>query len=739
MEPASQIWRDQLECTLKKVDDIFEPALERAQQVMDDEALTAWLAGADKVWKLGRGMEQPLLFLDEMPEVVKFSDAEVLPEVAELAALLSAEAVRGSISPFIGTLAAVARRLDNADLLRVWLRLVRNMALEAHEGTAPLLARAPYLFGQLSLPGVQNWVEYGMRVYKDHSHRLPDYFSLQSADSKAMLVKQRNGTLFMDVERQLHMFQRAFWETDEDFRPYSESYETARKPKIHLDAQGLHLPDVYEDLPNISGLHRYWAALAHMLAHKKWTNPLLADNFSVFQHIAIEVFEDSRVEHIALQKYPGLRELWIKLHPIPTPGSCPDGWACIRHQLAMLSYAILNPDHRYTEPSLLEYVNKFRERFAADPHDPKLAVDLGVGWLAKNYVHEFRQPNVWFEDTEVPYRDDNRYLWMFLEEAEEEDDFHSDHGAQERKSDEDDDGLLPPRFYPEWDYQLQNYRPDWVTVHESFQEMGNPAEIDRLLEKHDRLLKQLKAIVDLLKPQQRKRVRYQEEGDDLDLDVALRAAIDYRIGSTPDTRIMQSHVKDGRDIAVMLLIDLSESVNDVPAGADSTILQLSQEAAALLATSVEALGDPLAIGGFSSNTRHEVNYSHFKSFSEPWGDTAKGRLAAMKAGNSTRIGAALRHAGGYLENRAEEKRLLLVLTDGEPHDIDVADPKYLQDDTHLAVGELAAKGVTTYCISLDPNADDYVADIFGRNNFTVIDRVESLPEKLPKLFMSLTK
>ena len=80
-----------------------------------------------------------------------------------------------------------------------------------------------------------------------------------------------------------------------------------------------------------------------------------------------------------------------------------------------------------------------------------------------------------------------------------------------------------------------------------------------------------------------------------------------------------------------------------------------------------------------------------------------------------------------------------MLTDGEPHDIDVKDPKYLQDDTHVAVNELESKGITTYCITLDPNADDYVSDIFGRNNYTVIDRVESLPEKLPRLFMSLTK
>ena len=738
MDPLAQIWRDRLNCTVSKVDALFEDALGRAQKVMDEDALYAWLAGTDVVCALGRGLELPLYYLDEMPEVVKHSDAAILPEVADICVLLSKEAVRGSIGPFLSTLAQVARRLNNADLLRIWLRMICKMVAEAKGGTAPLLARAPYLFAQLSLPGVQAWVEYGMRVYRDYPHRLPDYFSLQSADAKAMLVKHRSGTLFMDAERQLTMFQQAFFNTAEDFRTYSEAFEAARKPKPHYDQQGLHIPDVYEDLGTVSGINRYYAVIAHMLAHKKWTTPLLADNFSVFQHIAIEVFEDARVEHLAMQQYPGLRKLWVSLHPIPVPGSCPAGWACIRHKLAMLSYAILNPEHRYTEPSLLEYAAKFRERFTADPHDPKLAVDLGVGWLAKNFEHDFRQPNVWFEDTEVSYRDDNRYLWMFLEEAEEEDDFHSDHGAQVRVEDEDN-GLLPPRFYPEWDYQLQSYRPDWVTVFESLAEQGNAADIDKLLEKHQRLLKQLKAIVDLLKPQHRKRVRYQNEGDDLDLDVAIRAAIDYRIGTTPDTRIMQSHVKDGRDIAVMLLLDLSESINDVPAGAETTILQLSQEAAALLATSVEALGDPLAIGGFSSNTRNEVSYSHFKGFKEPWGEAPKARLAGMKAGNSTRMGAALRHAGAYLADRKEEKRLLLVLTDGEPHDIDVADPKYLQDDTHIAVGELASKGITTYCISLDPNADDYVADIFGRNNFTVIDRVESLPEKLPKLFMSLTR
>jgi nitric oxide reductase activation protein len=199
-----------------------------------------------------------------------------------------------------------------------------------------------------------------------------------------------------------------------------------------------------------------------------------------------------------------------------------------------------------------------------------------------------------------------------------------------------------------------------------------------------------------------------------------------------------SHRNDGRDIAVMLLLDLSESLNEKAGSSDQTILELSQEAVALLAWSVEQLGDPLAIGGFHSNTRHEVRYFHIKGYSEPWNDTVKSRLAALRAGYSTRMGAAMRHAGHFLQTRQADKKLLLILTDGEPSDIDVRDSRSLIEDTRKAVHELDEQGIYSYCINLDPKADSYVGDIFG-SRYSVIDNVQRLPEKLPRLFMALTK
>jgi nitric oxide reductase NorD protein len=102
------------------------------------------------------------------------------------------------------------------------------------------------------------------------------------------------------------------------------------------------------------------------------------------------------------------------------------------------------------------------------------------------------------------------------------------------------------------------------------------------------------------------------------------------------------------------------------------------------------------------------------------------------------MGAAMRHAAHYLGAQKADKKLLLVLTDGEPADVDVSDPQALILDTRQAVKELTQQGIHSHCISLDPHADGYVRDIFG-HHFTVVDRVEQLPERLPRLFMALTR
>lgn len=134
-----------------------------------------------------------------------------------------------------------------------------------------------------------------------------------------------------------------------------------------------------------------------------------------------------------------------------------------------------------------------------------------------------------------------------------------------------------------------------------------------------------------------------------------------------------------------------------------------------------------------------MEYFRFKDFDQPYSEIPKMRLAGMTGQLSTRMGAAIRHASYYLKLQASAKKLLLVITDGEPADVDVRDPQYLRFDTKKAVEEAGRSGIMTYCMSLDPSADQYVSRIFGMRNYMVVDRVERLPEKLPLLYAGLTR
>lgn len=760
-----QAYRARLRCSVAQIDDIFADCMREALGAMSAKGIDDYLDGATLVGGLGRGTELVLIYLQEMPDVVRrVGDEAVLSETAWLAQMLSKTANGKAINPFLASMPSVARRLGELKLLRDYFLLVERMATEGSEGLIPMLNQVRQILTTLSIGGLKNWIEYGLRTYRNQSWKMGDYFSLQTPDSIAALQRERAGTLYADHERRLKLYLKAMWDNEEDCHPYSLAFNLLRRPSPRLDSKGFHIPDVYEDLDGVTGaplsnsprhcggegnrlpaggakipgLDRYRALLAHLAAHRAYSKPFIADNFNRFQHLFIEAIEDCRVEWLAARDIPGLRKLFRSLHPVPVEDACPEGWSPIRHQATMLSRALTDPEgHPYTHPVLLEYVDLFYRRMAQDPYDTKIATELGVRFMVAIGSEDFRLPKVFFKDTEISYRDDNSYLWIFLEDTVDQDDFHSEHSATNPQLQEAEEGVSLARHLPEWDYATQSFRPDWVTVYESIQPPGSAADIDRLLEKHKPLARRLKQIVDLLKPQNYVRIRYQEEGE-LDLDVAIRSMVDYRSGVTPDTRIHMSHRPDDRDIAVTLLLDLSESINETPPGCECSIKQLSQEAVSLLAWAIEALGDPYSITGFASNTRHEVRYLYFKGFNEPWGDEPKARVAAMNGGYSTRMGAAIRNAGHYLGRRRNEKKLLLVLTDGAPHDIDVDDEHYLRQDTRKAVEELDADGIYTHCISLDPNADEYVAQIFG-SRYTVIDRIERLPEKLPELFMALTK
>ncbi len=740
-------WRRHLDCAFGPVQAVLADCLDLASTQWHEQELFAYVDAARFLCKLGRGAEPVLAFLEGWPEVAATVGHDSLDPLLLWVRQIQRSPNGDILGLFFQTLPAVIRALPSKTLLQDYLDLLSEIAerssasIHGHHVILPsralpeLIRLAPELLQNVNLEGLQTWTEYGLRYYANNPERQADYFALQSADSRAIFQGQRDGTLLRTHEREMDLYLRALWDAPALLIPYSEAFDHLRRPQPYMDSLGMHLPDWYRERDGVSGIDQYRLTLAHLAAHRRFSTALLADNWSPFQRLCIEYFEDARMDFLILRRFPGLRARMLKLHPHPEEDAChSEQESCIRHRLTLLSRAIIDPDHGYQNPVLRQFVQRFQDGIRTGDGDTNSVVALAVEYLIQSRLPSDAFAKIHFADTEVPYRDDNRHLWQFI-------DGEAERGEENTAADAaSENPVTLVRHYPEWDYRTQNYLPDWVSLYEHLHPQGSASDILRILQKHAILAKRLERLLDLLKPQDRERLRRQEEGSDLDLDWALRSWVDFRCRQQVDPRINESFRHARRNLSVSLLLDLSESLNDPVGGnsAGASILSLAQEAVTLLAWAIDRLGDPFAISGFHSNTRHELRYWHIKGFSEAWQETVYSRLAALRAAYSTRMGAALRHAGHYLSGQNTDKRLLLLLTDGQPADLDVSDPDYLLADTRQAVLELEREGIFCHCISLDPNADEYVRKIFG-NRYSIIDRVESLPERLPEIFLTLTR
>jgi hypothetical protein len=348
-------YREQLACGFPQVGEVFEDCMREALAVLSAEGVDGYLDTARFLGGMGRGVEPVLAFLEEWPPIAVLVGEAALPAVAASMHALWKSPNAKAITPFLQTLAAVARRLPSRQQLQRYLDLTQEFTARttgsihgihqtfASPGLPDFLAQAPTLLKQLSISGLRNWVDYGIRNYPNHPERQRDYFSLKSADSRAVLQRERHGTLLVDKERLLDLYLRGLWGDSTQLVPYPTDPDQQQRPLPYYDASGIRLPDVLDDAHGVSGIDRYRATLAHIAGHRRWSTPMFADNCSPMQRLAIEVFEDSRIEMLVMRAYPGMRRIFLALHPTPLAGACdPETTSCLRHRLSMFSRALLD-------------------------------------------------------------------------------------------------------------------------------------------------------------------------------------------------------------------------------------------------------------------------------------------------------------------------------------------------------------------------------------------------------------
>ncbi len=765
-------YREPLARCAPELKETLDGLFHEASRVMSPQGLADYLNGARGLCELGRGKDLVVTYLEEMPAVVKECGEDVIRDCIAAALRLASMTSGAVIALLFASLPIAARRLGDPELLRGYLNLIHRLASKAPRGVRPMLAHIDELLAKLTLSSLRQWVDFGAEAYRSDLAGQARYFGLETEDSQAMLRKLRRGTLFVDVQRKLNFYLRALWGRDFFIRPSAADYEGFRP---YIESQVLHVPDAVDGVGGVSGLDLYRAMAAHMAAHLAYTRaPQEGAPLSPAQKWFVGLLEDARVEYCAIQAFPGLKTLWRAL--IEAGGEVEHPAIPLLERVAL---ALMEPAIALGDGALDAIVRRFHAGIEA--HREDLAFTWHLGLELYHVLAERREvPSLrLLEKLRIPYRDDNRFIWErgeFLwaqqvayvpesqrqvrkyvspvEMAFEVDVESAGDDAQEvwicRDPFFDDDGITfnerlgkepisDPYHYHEWDYRVQLYRPDWATVYERRPPKGDPEAIDGILLTYKPIAFRIRQIIDRLRPEGVVRQRKLEDGDDLDINRAVEAMIDIRMGRPPDPRVMIRHAIHQRDLAVVILLDLSESTNDALGEAGKTVLDLTREACALVAMAISGIGDAFAIHGFASDGRHDVHYYRLKDFEQPFDEEAKARLAGMKGALSTRMGAAMRHGGWYLARRPEKRKLLLLVTDGAPADIDERDPQYLRHDTKKAAEELHTRGITTYCLTLDPNADQYVQRIFGVNHYTIIDHVERLPEKLPVLFASLTR
>ncbi len=286
-------------------------------------------------------------------------------------------------------------------------------------------------------------------------------------------------------------------------------------------------------------------------------------------------------------------------------------------------------------------------------------------------------------------------------------------------------------LYDEWDHTRQHRRKGWCVLRELAVPEGSSEFYSATLRKHGGLIKSLRRTFEVLRGEDRM-LKRQPFGDDVDIDALVETWADAHRGLEMSERVFTHLHKDERNIAVMLMVDMSGSTK-------GWINQAEREALILLAESLETLGDRYAIYGFSGWTRKRCEAYRIKTFDESWSDAVRARVCGIEPKDYTRMGAPIRHLTRLLTAVEARTKVLITLSDGKPDDYDhLYRGQYGIEDTRQALFEARLAGIHPFCVTIDEQGADYLPHMYGAANYVVLNDVAKLPLKVSDIYRKLT-
>jgi nitric oxide reductase NorD protein len=356
-----------------EVRDVLEGTFQEAARIMSPAGLQEYMDGAKALCNLGRGNQLVVTYLQEMPLVAKECGEDVIPDCISSAMKLSSMVSGEVVTLLFSSMPTAARNLGDAELLRGYLTLVHQLSGTAARGLRPMLNHMDDLLSKLTLSGLRRWANFGAEAYRRDFANLTAYFNLESADSKAMLQKERRGVLFVKTQRKLNFYLRALWGRDFFLRPTGADYTDFRP---YIEHRIFHMPDAVDDMGDVAGLELYRATAAHMAAHMCYTDsPISAEQLSPAQMFFIGLLEDARVEYKAVNAFPGLKKLWSALLLLEYEAPVEHPTMTVLEHLALM---LLDETKTSGDEELNAFARKFHDEIEARQDDNVFSWHMGM-------------------------------------------------------------------------------------------------------------------------------------------------------------------------------------------------------------------------------------------------------------------------------------------------------------------------------------------------------------------------
>jgi len=732
-----------------------------------------WVQCCNRLSSAGYGFNVLSAYIHFAPKIAQIIDPQVALDLANSVSKIAVKTGRIEAESLPYASYVAANLLKDQNSFKAWIRIIERFISIAPESTFTLLDKMESLLSSLSVSRLESWILAGIRSSGGNPDQRLKFFSLETPESNRWLLFESGTVNFTSMAPRLRTLIRAIWNIGPPLRelPFSGTNTKNIKLRSSFGRGIIRLPTSFSGFEHEQAEDLYRACITHIGAHFQFSGPSFpVKGLKPVQIAVISILEDARVENLAMRKFPGLRNLWLPFHVAHIPNSMSSNQALMAPNLLnKLALALIDPEFNEINAWVKKAKTKF---FNSEKEWEKQEISRELGGILGNDLGQMRlggQFDMKSYIVEPPYRDDNWGLWDFGEEEKQTDiledeqmfdsirieqqlDDNSDQPDQERKETDQDEELsekpvqleiqqsegIPIARYPEFDYLTGRERPDWTTIIDYRPPIGSIKKVERAIEQYAEVLKRITSLIRAARVSRPNRSNRLQEGEYLDIDACIDAKINQRMHLTPDPRVYGKWIRKDRDLSVLVLLDISESTRDKVFNSKESVLDLEVHATALLAQAMSQLGDPYAIAAFCSNKRDDVRYFRIKDFNEPFDQKTFSYLGGLEGGFSTRIGAAIRHAGSQLKEQQTYRKLLLVVTDGEPSDIDATDPRYLLEDARRSVKSLSNEGINVFCVGLETKGSSYLGKIFGRRNSIVIDRIESLPQKLPLLYLRMT-